>query len=121
MQLLKFTANWCAPCKQLKPIIKKFLMKHPELKYQEIDVDDKAHKKIIDEYEIMTIPALIFVSDSPMINKDRASEIAIISTGLITIEEIEKLYSEALILEAGAIKKGEKNGSEKKPESKNRK
>ena len=39
--IIKFTADWCAPCKGIKPICDKYLSNLPEnILFQEIDVDE---------------------------------------------------------------------------------
>lgn len=41
MIIIKFTADWCVPCKGIKPIVDEYLQKLPQsIKYIEIDVDE---------------------------------------------------------------------------------
>jgi len=39
MKLKHFTAEWCQPCKMMKPIIKQVIEEHPEIEYEMIDID----------------------------------------------------------------------------------
>jgi len=61
---VKFTADWCGPCKRVKPIIDEFLTNEilEKLKYVEIDIDNS-----VDVYAFMKsrrmlngIPTLLF-------------------------------------------------------------
>ena len=38
--VLKFTAEWCAPCKRLNPILQKLSEETPEVTFYEVDVDE---------------------------------------------------------------------------------
>ena len=41
MIIIKFTADWCAPCQGIKPIVDEYLEKLPQsINYIEIDVDE---------------------------------------------------------------------------------
>lgn len=72
--LLYFTASWCGPCQQLKPILTSIA---DELTVVEIDVDD--HGDLADAHEVQDIPLLKYVVDS---------DVAWTSVGVVTREEI---------------------------------
>jgi thioredoxin 1 len=52
-----FTASWCAPCKQLKPVYAKIGMQDKNKKYFVIDVDT-IDKKYLNKYNIMSVPKI---------------------------------------------------------------
>ena len=54
---MHFTANWCNPCKQMKPVIDKFISDNPDIEYILIDVDSQVD--LVEEYEIKTVPTFI--------------------------------------------------------------
>lgn len=59
--LIKFTADWCPPCKAMKKsgVLEAFVERHPEVKLQEVDVD--AHPRKAESYDIRAIPTLVIL------------------------------------------------------------
>ena len=60
--IIKFTADWCGPCKKAKPIIDENIKKLPEsIKYNVIDIDDsiEVYGMLKAKRLVTSIPALI--------------------------------------------------------------
>lgn len=76
--LLYFTASWCGPCQQLKPILKS-MAQEGLVNVVEIDVDD--HGDLADTHEVQGIPLLKYVVDS-------GARVAWTSVGVVTRDEI---------------------------------
>ena len=55
--LLYFTATWCPPCKQIKPIYEQMAKDHPTVAFGKVDVDDNADAAV--EYEISAVPTFV--------------------------------------------------------------
>ena len=64
--LLEFTADWCPPCKMLKPIIHQLADKHAgKLKVAMIDTDKNLD--IVQTYGVMGFPTmLLFIGGQPV-------------------------------------------------------
>lgn len=58
--ILYFTAEWCNPCKRLKPIAEN-LEREGFINFQYIDVDD--NPELCRNFEIRSVPTLIFIED----------------------------------------------------------
>ena len=95
--LVKFTADWCGPCKRIKPIVDAFLT--PEMltriTYLEIDIDQS-----VDVYAYMKtkrmlngIPTLFFYEKS---NKNFAPTYSVSTGKENMIEEFLKVVSGAV-------------------------
>ena len=69
---MHFTAEWCNPCKQMKPVIDKFISDNPDIEYILIDVDSQVG--LVEEYEIKTVPT--FISKVDGVIHDRISGVA---------------------------------------------
>lgn len=56
-ELLHFTATWCQPCKQMAPVIDKFINDNPDVVYTKIDAEQSP--SVFSEYKITGVPAFI--------------------------------------------------------------
>jgi thioredoxin 1 len=63
-QILYFSATWCGPCKNFKPIMESVSNSIP---VQFIDVDQ--NPTLSAQYNIKSIPTLVFLKDGQEINK----------------------------------------------------
>lgn len=78
--LVDFYANWCGPCKMLKPVLDSVAEEHDDVKIVSINVDEA--ESLAMTYGISSIPCLIKFKNG--IEVDR-------SIGFKSKEEIEKL------------------------------
>lgn len=81
-KILHFTADWCNPCKRLKPIIEEFVSNNPDVEYIVIDVDIDFAKA--EEYMVMSIPTLVVVKEDGSLARHH---------GVASYEEIESLIN----------------------------
>ena len=66
-KVLKFSAYWCVPCKQLAPKFKE-ISENPEFKniqFEEIDVDK--NQDLAEKYKIMSVPTTIILDENDKI------------------------------------------------------
>ncbi|MBQ8891787.1 MAG: thioredoxin [Bacilli bacterium] len=75
--LVDFYANWCGPCRMLRPILED-IAKDGNTKIVSINVDDA--ESLAREYEVISIPCLVLFRDGKEINR---------SVGLKSKDEIE--------------------------------
>lgn len=61
LTIIKFTADWCGPCKVAQSTYEKMELEFPEYKMFVIDVDDNA--QLAEKYGIRTIPTFIAIKD----------------------------------------------------------
>ena len=58
LTIVDFWAEWCGPCRVLKPLLHKIAGEHPEIQLLTVDVD--ANQELAAQYEINSIPDVIF-------------------------------------------------------------
>ena len=80
-KLLHFTADWCNPCKRIKPLIDTYISDNPDIEYIAVDVDNNS--TVAKQYEVLSIPTLIAVIDDVIISRH---------TGVATMNQIESLF-----------------------------
>ena len=61
-----FTAEWCSPCKQLKPHYGRVAVMDPETNYYLVDVD-KIEPKVIQSYSVQSIPQIFVMQKGKII------------------------------------------------------
>lgn len=62
-----FTADWCGPCKKVRPIVEDINRESPSLKFQIIDADTSID--LIKKFEIKSVPTFILIKDGEVINR----------------------------------------------------
>jgi thioredoxin-like negative regulator of GroEL len=78
-----FTANWCNPCKQLKPHYGRVSVMDPETNYYLVDVD-KIDVSTIEYYKIQSIPQIF------KMNKGEITDVIESRTTEAILEELGK-------------------------------
>lgn len=78
--ILYFTADWCNPCKKVRPIVEEINREQTEVKFQIIDVDDEM--EMARNCNVSSIPTFIAIENGT--EKARA-------TGAQTKEQLEAL------------------------------
>lgn len=59
MNILKFSATWCGPCKNLAK-----QLEDTDLPIINYDVDDESSEEAVSKYGVRNVPVLVFVDDS---------------------------------------------------------
>ena len=81
--LADFNADWCGPCKMLKPIVEEFAKDNDEIKVVSINIDDE--DELSEEYNVSSIPCLVVF--------DKGKE-TIRNVGLISRDDIDTLIGD---------------------------
>jgi thioredoxin 1 len=65
VEVLKFGASWCGPCRVMEPTIKKLEEKYnvegSDIKITDIDVDSDKREAV--KYGVRSVPTIIFLKD----------------------------------------------------------
>lgn len=64
--VLYFTADWCQPCKRVRPIVEEINRDTPD-KFQIIDAD--SNFELCQQYGVGSIPTFILIEDSVEVNR----------------------------------------------------
>ena len=78
-QILYFSAPWCAPCKQLGPIMESL---SGQINYRKINVDNDT--ELSTKYGVRNIPTLVLLDNGEAVNR---------TTGLQSKQQILDFYN----------------------------
>ncbi len=65
--VVDFFATWCGPCKMIAPLLDKFSSEYNQAKFIKVDVDEFG--EIAQEYEVSSMPTVIFFKGGQVVNK----------------------------------------------------
>jgi thioredoxin len=80
--ILYFTAEWCNPCKKVKPIVEELNRESADIRFQIIDADSETD--LVKSFEVRSIPTFILIEDGKEIKR---------TTGAQTKEQLQGLMS----------------------------
>ena len=55
-----FYADWCVPCKNLKPVLESISDEYNDVEFYKVDIDTEA--ELTQMFKIRSIPTLVFIS-----------------------------------------------------------
>lgn len=71
-ELLYFTAEWCTPCKRVKPLLTEVLTEFPEISMRFVDAEEE--REMLHYYAVMSVPTILDPATgkqvNPQANKD---------------------------------------------------
>ena len=81
--LVDFNADWCGPCKMLKPIIEEISNENDNIKIISVNIDKE--DELAEEYNVSSIPCLILFKNGKEIKRN---------VGFISKDDIESIIGE---------------------------
>ena len=67
LKVLKFSASWCGPCKQLAPIFDQVKSEVSGVSFQDVDVD--ADSALAIKYNVRGVPTIIIEKDGQEVKR----------------------------------------------------
>lgn len=71
LHVLYFTADWCNPCKKVKPIVDE-MNRENIIKFQLVDVDSEM--ELAKRFEIRSVPTFILIKDGKEIKRTTGAQ-----------------------------------------------
>lgn len=66
--VIKFSAEWCGPCKALKPILDDLSTQYSDnVKFVEIDVENS--DELTSEYKVRNVPTILYIKNGEVKDK----------------------------------------------------
>lgn len=67
IQVYYFTADWCGPCKTVRPIVEELNRDQSDVKFQIIDVDSEV--ELVRSFEVKSIPTFIRIENGKEVKR----------------------------------------------------
>ena len=80
--ILYFTADWCAPCKRVRPIVEQLNKDQSDVSFFIIDVD--LETEMASDFEIKSVPTFVVMKDNTEIHR---------VSGVQTRDQLEELIN----------------------------
>lgn len=67
LEVKKFEASWCGPCKALKPVFEKVATKFNDVNFSYIDVDEQF--ELASKYSVRSVPTVVIEKDGKEVQR----------------------------------------------------
>lgn len=67
INVTKFSASWCGPCRALAPEFKKIKDMFPDVQFTDVDVEEKEDVAVL--YGIRNVPTVIIEKDNQIVER----------------------------------------------------
>ena len=81
--LADFYADWCGPCKMIRPILEEISENNNDIKIVSINIEDE--EELAERYNVSSIPCLVVFENGEEIKRN---------VGLVSKDDIEKMIGE---------------------------
>jgi len=63
IEILKFGAEWCKPCKRQDAVLEEIAETHPEVTIRDIDVEEEGNRELKRRFEPRALPTTVVLRD----------------------------------------------------------
>lgn len=68
VKVIKFYADWCGPCRMMKPIYSQLSEELSDVQFLEVNVDEDV--ATTEKYEVKTLPTIIVLEDDVEVRRN---------------------------------------------------
>ena len=87
-KIIKFSADWCGPCRAMAPEFKKLQEAHQESGIEILDVNVDSDHETASQYNIRSIPHTVFVKDGEVVER---------ITGIANYDRLNEVYQKTYL------------------------
>ena len=67
LEVKKFYAEWCGPCKMLTPIMEQVKQKFSDVSFEDVNIDDQF--EVAQKYYVRSVPTVIIEKDGEEVHR----------------------------------------------------
>ena len=67
IEVKKFYAEWCGPCKMLTPIMEQVKQKFSDVSFEDVNIDDQF--EVAQKYYVRSVPTVIIEKDGEEVHR----------------------------------------------------
>ncbi len=79
IEILKFGAEWCKPCKRQDTVLEEIAETHPEVTIRDIDVEEEGNRELKRRFEPRALPTTVVLRDDEPVEQ---------FTGFVDVDEL---------------------------------
>ena len=83
--LVKFEADWCAPCKVMSSVVEEVAKQHPNVNVLAVDIEGEGIDEVLVKYGVRSLPTFVSLKSGAKVAS---------ACGTISKEELSSLVSE---------------------------
>ena len=65
LKFMYFGADWCQPCKQMKPIIGELIEEHPDVEFVNVDIEEDFDAAA--KFQVRGVPTVVVLEDDEVV------------------------------------------------------
>jgi len=75
LKVYDFYSRWCLPCQEVGKIIDRLEEVFPDIQFEQIDIMEPQNKKLVEEYDIKSVPTIMIVKESKSLLRVKITEV----------------------------------------------
>lgn len=86
--VIRFTADWCGPCKRFAPTYDKLASKFLSVSFHTIDIDNKSLKRAVTENKVRAVPYFAFYRNGTLVDHCMGAHADVVEEKLATLSRV---------------------------------
>ena len=85
-QIIDFYADWCGPCKAIKPFFKLLEEKYPDIQFTSINVDED--EDAVQDFQVTAMPTFVFLINDVEVDRLRGADLKALEEKTISLNAV---------------------------------
>ena len=86
-QIIDFYADWCGPCKAIKPFFKYMETKFPDIEFLSINVDELTQDEL-EQYKVSCMPTFLYMINDVEVDRLEGANMEQLEAKLVSLNAV---------------------------------